>query len=72
MFKMVRPFQISAKRAAETSIYLASSREAEGTTGKCFSKLKEVTTSQTSYVQTLQKRLWEETAKTLGLTTEMQ
>ena len=72
MFKMVRPFQISAKKAAETPIYLTSSKEVEEVNGKCFSRLKEITTCQTSYDEEMQKRLWNETTKTLKLETEMQ
>jgi NAD(P)-dependent dehydrogenase (short-subunit alcohol dehydrogenase family) len=66
MFRVVRPFQISAKKGAETSVYLASAREVEGVTGKCFSKGKETRTSPTSYNQNLQTRLWDATTKLLG------
>jgi len=71
MFKIVRPFQISAKKAAEAPVYLASSKEVEEVTGKCFSRLKETTTNPTSYDEQLQKRLWDETTKILKLETEM-
>jgi len=67
MFKMTRPFQVSAKKGAETSVYLASAREVEGVTGKCFSGLKETTTAQVSYDQQLQRRLWDATVRLLGL-----
>ena len=66
MFKLMRPFQISAKKGAETSVYLASSSEVEGVTGKCFSKGKETTTSPTSINQKMQTRLWDATTKFLG------
>jgi NAD(P)-dependent dehydrogenase (short-subunit alcohol dehydrogenase family) len=68
MFKMVRPMQQSAKKGAETSIYLASSDEVEGITGKCFAKKKETTTCPASYDEDLQKRLWIKTERLLGLT----
>lgn len=68
MFMMVRPFQISAKKGAETAIYLASSRKVEGVTGKCFSKLKETRTAPITYDQQTQKSLWDATVKMLGLT----
>lgn len=67
MFKLVRPFQISAKKAAVTPVFLASSGEVEGVTGKCFSKMKEVRTSEASYDQQMQRTLWNTTAKLLGL-----
>jgi hypothetical protein len=65
---MVRPFQISAKKGAETTVYLASSPEVEGVTGKCFSKLKKVSTTPISYDEEKQRLLWDTTLKLLGLT----
>jgi len=67
MFKMVRPMQQSAKKGAETSVYLASSNEVKDTTGKCFAKKKEVKTCLASYDEELQKRLWNKTESMLGL-----
>ena len=66
-FTVMRPFQVSAKKGAETSVYLASAHEVEGVTGKCFSKLRETTTARISYDQQVQSRLWDATAKLLGL-----
>jgi NAD(P)-dependent dehydrogenase (short-subunit alcohol dehydrogenase family) len=68
MFKMVRPMQISAKKGAETSIYLASSDEVKDVSGKCFAKKKEVLTCLESYDEDVQKRLWNKTESMLGLT----
>lgn len=68
MFGMMRPFQASAKKAAETSVYLASSKEVEGVTGKCFARMKETATAPASYDQQMQRQLWETTEKLLGLT----
>jgi NAD(P)-dependent dehydrogenase (short-subunit alcohol dehydrogenase family) len=67
MFKMVRPMQKSAKKGAETSVYLASSDEVKDITGKCFAKKKEVTSCPASYDEELQKRLWKKTESLLGL-----
>ncbi len=67
MFKMVRPMQQSAKKGAETSIYLASSDEVKDITGKCFAKKKEVASCPASYDEELQKRLWNKTENMLGL-----
>ena len=67
MFKMVRPMQINAKKGAETSVYLASSDEVKDVTGKCFAKKKEIATCPSSYDESLQKRLWNETAALLDL-----
>jgi NAD(P)-dependent dehydrogenase (short-subunit alcohol dehydrogenase family) len=67
MFSMVRPMQISAKKGAETSVYLASADEVKDMTGKCFSKKKEVVTCPASHDQEVQKELWDETVRLLGL-----
>jgi retinol dehydrogenase-12 len=63
-FALMRPFQISARKGAETSVYLAASEAVEGVTGKCFAKKREVQTAPASYDQSLQTRLW---AKTMDL-----
>jgi NAD(P)-dependent dehydrogenase (short-subunit alcohol dehydrogenase family) len=67
MFTIVRPMQISAKKGAETSVYLASADEVKDVSGKCFAKKKEVKTCPVSYDQEAQKRLWNETVKILAL-----
>lgn len=67
LFKMVRPMQISAKKASETSVYLASSEEMKNISGRCFAKKKEVTTCPIAYDETLQKQLWTKTEEILGL-----
>lgn len=54
--------KIVAKRpeqGAETSIYLASSPEVEGVTGKYFSDKKEIKSSAASYDVNAARRLWE-------------
>jgi len=66
-YKMMRPIQISAKKGAETSVYLASAPEVESVTGKCFSKLQETETSPVSHDQQVQRRFWDATAQLLGL-----
>jgi hypothetical protein len=60
--------QQSAEKGAETSIYLASSDEVKGITGKCFEKKKETSTCPASYDEDLQRRLWIKTASLLGIT----
>jgi NAD(P)-dependent dehydrogenase (short-subunit alcohol dehydrogenase family) len=66
-YRMMRPIQISAKKGAETSVYLASAPEVESVTGKCFSKLRETETSPVSHDQQVQRRLWGATMELLGL-----
>jgi len=70
MFKMVRPMQVSAKKGAETSVYLASSDDVKDITGKCFTKKKEVLTCPESYDEELQKHLWKKTEIMLDLASE--
>ncbi len=67
MFGMMKPFQLSAKEGAETSVYVASSPDVEGVTGKCFVKKMENETSKISYDIGLQKQLWDVTINLLGL-----
>ena len=50
---------ISSKKGAKTSIFLASSPEVEGITGKYFKKCKPIKSSKISYDETVQRRLWE-------------
>ncbi len=66
-FWIARPLQISAEKGAETLVYLASAPEVEGVTGKCYSRLKQTTTTQISYDQQMQGRLWDTTMELLGL-----
>lgn len=49
---------ISVEEGAETLVYLASSPEAAGVTGKYFYKLKAVKTLEASYDEDAQQRLW--------------
>ncbi len=67
MFKLVRPFQISPQKGAETSVYVASSPELEGVTGRCFAESQERLSSEESYDESVQKRLWDIAESLLGL-----
>jgi NAD(P)-dependent dehydrogenase (short-subunit alcohol dehydrogenase family) len=58
LVKMARPFLLTAEEGARTSVYLASSREVEGVTGKYFSKCKAVHSSKLSYDVQSQQKLW--------------
>lgn len=50
---------ISAEEGAKTSVYLASSPEVEGVSGKYFYKCKAKTSSKVSYDLSIRRRLWE-------------
>jgi len=59
LVKLVMRTGISPEKGAETSIYLASSPEVEGVTGKYFSNCKEVHSSKESYDDAAAQQLWE-------------
>lgn len=56
---LVRPFMISAERGAATSVFLASSPEVEGVSGRYFVKCRETRSSDVSGDRSLQDRLWD-------------
>jgi len=66
-FTIVRPIQVSAERGAETSIWAASEPELEEVTGKTFAKKSETKSADITYEKEFQDKLWEKTAKLLGL-----
>jgi NAD(P)-dependent dehydrogenase (short-subunit alcohol dehydrogenase family) len=58
---------ISPEEGAKTSIYLASSPDVEGITGKYFVKSIPKESAPISYDESLQRQLWEESAKLVNL-----
>jgi len=60
---IVRRFFKSPEKAAETSIYLASSPEVEGITGKYFINKQEQQSSEDSYNEEYANKLWDITMK---------
>jgi NAD(P)-dependent dehydrogenase (short-subunit alcohol dehydrogenase family) len=58
--KLARPFIMTAEQGAQTEIYLATSPQIEGVTGKCFAKSQEQKSSRRSYDQALGQHLWQE------------
>jgi NAD(P)-dependent dehydrogenase (short-subunit alcohol dehydrogenase family) len=64
---LVKLMALSPEEGAETSIYLASSSEVAGITGKYFDKKKAVRSSLASYDETAARRLWEISAEMTGL-----
>jgi retinol dehydrogenase 12 len=61
-------FGISAEEGAKTSIYLATSPEVEGVTGKHFTRCREAPTSPASRDETAAQRLWELSESLTGIT----
>jgi NAD(P)-dependent dehydrogenase (short-subunit alcohol dehydrogenase family) len=66
---VVRPFMESPERGADTPIYLASSPEVVGVSGRYFANRKPKRSNRTSYDTAAQARLWQQSAELVGLTT---
>lgn len=64
-----RLFFKSPKKGAETPLYLASSTELDGTTGKYFVNLRAVPSDRATYDEELARRLWDVSARLVGLET---
>lgn len=64
---MLKPFFQTAEQGAETTIYLATSKEVEGITGKYFYRKRPITSSKVSYDKVVSKRLWELSEEMTGL-----
>lgn len=65
--RMFHRFAISAEEGADTIIYLASSPEVEGVTGRYWEKRRPIRSSPASYDEGAQKRLWDVSAQMTGL-----
>jgi len=66
-YTLMTPFTKSNAQGAETSIYLASSADVEGVTGKYFADSKDVPSSPASHDEEAAKRLWEISEQMTGL-----
>jgi len=60
-------FMVSAREGADTPIFLASSPEIEGATGKYFHKRASEKSSSASYDEHVAERLWQLSAQLVGL-----
>ena len=60
-------FGISAEKGAKTTLYLATSSDVEGKTGKFFEYCRESKTSKYSYHLDIRKKLWEVTQELIKL-----
>ena len=67
---VARPWLLSPEKGAATSIYLASSPEVEGVTGKYFVQCRETLSSAASYDEAAQRKLWEISEEMCGLKAE--
>jgi NAD(P)-dependent dehydrogenase (short-subunit alcohol dehydrogenase family) len=60
---------VSVEEGAQTSVYLATSSEVEGVTGKYFVRCQPRPSSPASYDESAQKKLWEVSEKMTGMLT---
>jgi NAD(P)-dependent dehydrogenase (short-subunit alcohol dehydrogenase family) len=67
LVKVIGSFGTSPQEGAKTSIYLASSPEVEGVTGKYVVKSIPKRSAAISYDESLQRQLWEQSAKLVNL-----
>ena len=67
LVKLIGSFGTSPQEGAKTSIYLASSPDVEGVTGKYFVKSIPRRSASISYDESLQRQLWEQSAKLVNL-----
>jgi NAD(P)-dependent dehydrogenase (short-subunit alcohol dehydrogenase family) len=65
--RVFHSFSISPEEGADTVVFLASSPEVAGVSGKYFTKRQPVASSPASYDEAAQKRLWEISAQMTGL-----
>jgi retinol dehydrogenase-12 len=65
--RLARLVAISPDEGAQTSIYLASSPEVKGVTGKYFVKCQPARSDPASYDEETARRLWETSAQMVGL-----
>jgi len=67
MNRLAQPFMKSPEQGASTSIYLASSPEVEGVTGRYFANRKAKDSNKASYDTEAAARLWRVSAELVGL-----
>ena len=67
LVKLIGSFGASPQEGAKTSIYLASSPDVEGVTGTYFVKSIPKRSASISYDESLQRQLWEQSAKLVNV-----
>ncbi|MBA7703864.1 hypothetical protein ES703_112661 [subsurface metagenome] len=66
-YHLIGLFMKTPKRGAKTSVYLASTPDIDGATGKYFKKRKEAKSVKISYDETVAKQLWNVSVKLTGV-----
>ncbi|HEC43838.1 MAG TPA: SDR family oxidoreductase [Bacteroides sp.] len=67
LIKLGKPFLKTPRQGADTVVYLASSPEVEGISGKYFARRKQLKSNAESYDQQVWTRLWEVSEELTGL-----
>jgi NAD(P)-dependent dehydrogenase (short-subunit alcohol dehydrogenase family) len=67
LIRLTQLFARTPEQGADTAVYLASSPDVEGMTGQYFADRKAVASSAVSYDVAAQQRLWEISARLVGL-----
>ncbi len=67
LFRAFKPFMRTPEQGADTVIYLASSPDVEGMTGKYLADRKIKVAADAAYDEGLQKKLWEKSEELTGL-----
>jgi NAD(P)-dependent dehydrogenase (short-subunit alcohol dehydrogenase family) len=65
--RMLKPFFQTPEKGAQTAVYLATSPDVEGVTGKYYYQKKPLPSSKRSYDKEMAKRLWELSEKMTGI-----
>jgi len=66
-FRTFKPFMRSPEQGADTLVWLASSPEVEGVSGKYYSDRKEIEAKKVAYDRAARRRLWEISEELTGL-----
>jgi len=64
---LIKPFLPTPERGAQTALYLATSPEVEGVSGRYFIREKETPSVPISYDEALQERMWAISEQLTGL-----
>lgn len=67
LIQISQAFALTPEQGAQTSIYLASSPEVEGLSGKYYDKCRPVSSNKESYDLGVAKRFWDVSAELVGL-----
>jgi NAD(P)-dependent dehydrogenase (short-subunit alcohol dehydrogenase family) len=67
LVKLAAPFMLSAEGGARTSVYLASSPEVEGVSGKYFAKSRVAKESKAAQDAAAAEKLWQKSAELTGV-----